>query len=167
MGRQLCFLKGARQQESYSESKIGEDQVRNKIDNIDARQDLALDMDLALEMLGHSCVLGAWLCLNCMGHHVWKVIRSKSVFTRVTDGQRCCYYSLYVILGTGLVSGTATAAHFLVGRQEGYGEFKVGPASLAIFYAPVLFLLLVNVFFWWTATRQIGKQLVYNRSMQH
>ena len=29
--------------------------------------------DLALEMLGHSCVLGAWLCLNCMGHHVWKV----------------------------------------------------------------------------------------------
>ena len=60
-----------------------------------------------------------------MGHHVWKVIRSKSVFTRVTDGQRCCYYSLYVILGTGLVSGTATAAHFLVGRQEGYGEFKV------------------------------------------
>ena len=29
--------------------------------------------DLALEMLGHTCVLGAWLCLNCMGHHVWKV----------------------------------------------------------------------------------------------
>ena len=24
-------------------------------------------------MLGHTCVLGAWLCLNCMGHHVWKV----------------------------------------------------------------------------------------------
>ena len=89
------------------------------------------------------CIAGAWLCLNSMGHHVWKVIRSKSVFTRVTDGQRyndndnnnknndiidnnrCCYYSLYVILGTGLVSGTATAAHFLVGRQEGYGEFKV------------------------------------------
>ena len=41
------------------------------------------------------------------------------------------------------------------------------PASLAIFYAPVLFLLLVNVFFWWISTRQIGKQLVYNRSMQH
>ena len=84
-----------------------------------------------MEMLGHTCVLGAWLCLNCMGHHVWKVIRSKSVFTRVTDGQRCCYYSLYVILGTGLVSGTATAAHFLVGRQEGYGEFKVMTSTLS------------------------------------
>ena len=46
-------------------------------------------------------------------------------------------------------------------------HFQVCPASLAIFYAPVLFLLLVNVFFWWTSTRQIGKQLVYNRSMQH
>lgn len=32
--------------------------------------------DLALEMLGHTCVLGAWLCLNCMGHHVWKVKRA-------------------------------------------------------------------------------------------
>ena len=77
------------------------------------------------------CIAGAWLCLNSMGHHVWKVIRSKSVFTRVTDGQRCCYYSLYVILGTGLVSGTATAAHFLVGRQEGYGEFKVMTSTLS------------------------------------
>ena len=43
----------------------------------------------------------------------------------IFNNARCCYYSLYVILGTGLVSGTATAAHFLVGRQEGYGEFKV------------------------------------------
>ena len=40
-------------------------------------------------------------------------------------------------------------------------------ASLAIFYAPVVFLLIINVYFWWTSTRQIGKQLVYNRSMQH
>jgi len=123
--------------------------------------------ELSLELLEHTCIVGCWLCLNSMGHHVWKVIRSKSVFTRVTDGQRCCYYSLYVILTTATISGTATATHFLIGREEGFGEFKVGPASLAIFYAPVLFLLMVNVFFWWTSTRQIGKQLVYNRSMQH
>ena len=71
-----------------------------------------------------SCT-GCWLCLNSMGHHVWKVIRSKSVFTRVTDGQRCCYYSLYVILTTATISGTATATHFLIGREEGFGEFKV------------------------------------------
>ena len=32
------------------------------------------------------------------------------------------------MLATGVVSATATAAHFLVGRQEGYGEFKVNIA---------------------------------------
>ena len=39
--------------------------------------------DLALEMLGHTCVLGAWLCLNCMGHHVWKVKRSAIMSKKV------------------------------------------------------------------------------------
>ena len=61
-----------------------------------------------------------------MGHHVWKVIRSKSVFTRVTDGQRCCYYSVYVTLATAIISGTATATHFLIGSQEqGFSDNKV------------------------------------------
>ena len=66
------------------------------------------------------------MCLNSMGHHVWKVIRSKSVFTRVTDGQRCCYYSVYVTLATAIISGTATATHFLIGSQEqGFSDNKV------------------------------------------
>ena len=38
----------------------------------------------------------------------------------------CCYYSLYVITATASISGTATAAHFLIGSQDtGFGEFKV------------------------------------------
>ena len=86
--------------------------------------------------------LGAWLCLNSMGHHVWKVIRSKSVFTRVTDGQRCCYYSVYVILATAIISGTATAAHFLIGDDEGYGENKVGNIFQSRWLATIF--LLVN-----------------------
>ena len=98
-----------------------------------------------------------------MGHQVWKVIRSKSVFTRVTDGQRCCYYSVYVIIATIMVAAIAITVHFLIGPEQ----FKVRSASLAVFYAPVVFLLIINVFFWWTSTKQIGKQLVYNRSMQH
>merc|ERR1719167_1234518 len=109
--------------------------------------------DLALEMLGHSCVLGAWLCLNCMGHHVWKVIQSKSVFTRVTDGQRCCYYSMYVTITTSSIACLAIAVHFLIGKEEGFGRYKVGPIALAIFYFPVVFLLLINVFFYWTSTK--------------
>ena len=102
-----------------------------------------------------------------MGHQVWKVIRSKSVFTRVTDGQRCCYYSIYVSLVTSVITALAVSVHFLIDSDEEAGKFKVGSASLAIFYAPVVFLLIINVYFWWTSTRQIGKQLVYNRSMQH
>jgi len=123
--------------------------------------------DLALEMLGHTCVLGAWLCLNCMGHHVWKVIQSKSVFTRVTDGQRCCYYSMYVTITAAAISCLAIAAHFLIGEEEGLGENHVGLVALAVFYVPVLLLVLVNIYFYATSTRQIGKQLVYNRNMQH
>jgi hypothetical protein len=123
--------------------------------------------ELAIELFQHSCSVGAWLCLNSMGHHVWKVIQSKSVFTRVTDGQRCCYYSMYVTITTSSIACLAIAVHFLIGKQEGFGRYKVGPIALAIFYFPVVFILLVNVFFYWTSTKQIGKQLVYNRSMQH
>ena len=41
------------------------------------------------------------------------------------------------------------------------------PFLAAIFYAPVALLLLANLFFYWNCQQQIGKQLVYNRSMQH
>lgn len=49
-----------------------------------------------------------------MGHHIWKIILSKSVFTRVTDGQRLVYYSAYVLAGLVSVTGVAVAIHFLV-----------------------------------------------------
>merc|ERR1712038_1543744 len=123
--------------------------------------------ELAIELFQHSCAVGAWLCLNSMGHHVWKVIQSKSVFTRVTDGQRCCYYSMYVTITTSSIACLAIAAHFLIGEEEGLGENHVGLVALAVFYVPVLLLVLVNIYFYATSTRQIGKQLVYNRNMQH
>merc|ERR1712172_122965 len=94
-------------------------------------------------------------------------MESKSVFTRVTDGQRCCYYSMYVTVTTDAISCLAIAAHFLIGEKEGLGENRVGLVALAVFYVPVLLLVLVNLYFYATSTRQIGKQLVYNRSMQH
>ena len=38
----------------------------------------------------------------------------------------CCYYSLYVMTATASISGTATAAHFLIGSQDtGFGQFQV------------------------------------------
>ena len=39
---------------------------------------------------------------------------------------QCRYSSLYVVTATASISGTATAAHFLIGSQDtGFGEFKV------------------------------------------
>ena len=44
---------------------------------------------------------------------------------------------------------------------------EVSWECLAGFYMPVSALLLVNVFFYWTAQRTMAKQMLYNRSMQH
>lgn len=122
---------------------------------------------LATELVQHTSIVGAWLCLNTMGHHVWKVIMSKSVFTRVTDGARCCYYSIYVCASLATISSLAIGVHFLVENGTGVRRFRIGYITLAIFYAPVALLLLANLFFYWNCQQQIGKQLVYNRSMQH
>ncbi len=68
---------------------------------------------MSAELSLHTCVVGCWLCLNCMGHHVWKVIKAKSVFTRVTDGRRLLYYSGYVSLALGVITASAVAVIFL------------------------------------------------------
>lgn len=122
---------------------------------------------LVTEMLLHTSIVGVWFCLNAMGHHVWKIIRSKSVFTRVTDGQRLRYYTIYIVLCTALVAGLAVCVHFFIARGEGVGKFKIGWSCLAAFYIPVAVVLIVNVMFYWTSQKRISRQLVYNRSMQH
>ncbi|XP_023338498.1 probable G-protein coupled receptor Mth-like 5 [Eurytemora carolleeae] len=91
---------------------------------------------------------------------------SKSVFTRVTDGQRCCYYSIYVVTTACVLISIAITLHFTV-EEEPIPRSQIGYLTLGIFYLPVGLLLLINMYFYWNCTRQIGKQLVYNRSMQH
>jgi hypothetical protein len=63
-----------------------------------------------------------------MGHHVWKIIMSKSVFTRVTDGTRLCYYSIYVICALGVIVIDALCVHYFVaGGQTSESEtVKIG-----------------------------------------
>ena len=38
---------------------------------------------------------------------------------------------------------------------------------LLTFYTPVLALILVSLFFYWSSQRLMSKKLIYNRSMQH
>ena len=75
----------------------------------------------------HVCVVGVWLCLNCMGHHVWKMVTAESVFTRVTDGRRLALYSAYVLSVLSVVTGVAVAVKFvLVDRQKGEEDSEEG-----------------------------------------
>jgi G protein-coupled receptor Mth (Methuselah protein) len=82
--------------------------------------------ELTTELVLHTSIVGVWLCLNAMGHHVWKIIRSKSVFTRVTDGQRLRYYSVYIIFFTALICGLAICVHVFVEDGRGVGEQEIG-----------------------------------------
>ena len=125
---------------------------------------------LTTEVVLHGSIVGIWFCLNSMGHHAWKIIKSKSQFTRVTDGQRLRYYSLYIILGTGIVVTSALCIHFFIEDEttdQISENYRLGVYALAAFYSPVAFTLLANIYFYFTSQKRISTQLVYNRSMQH
>lgn len=109
-----------------------------------------------------------------MGHHVWQIIRSKSVFTRISDGKRLRYYSLYILTLTGVITAIAVTVHFLIEVEENdepcknnNSRYKIGWSTLAAFYTPVILILLINIYFYWTSQRTMSKQLMYNRNMQH
>ena len=124
----------------------------------------------------HTGVVGIWLMANCMGHHVWTKIKSKSLFTRTTDGQLLKYYTLYAVASLSVVAAMASCVHFLVElplRQQrplaalDGTTTALGWRCLLAFYTPVAILITANIYFYWTSQRKMSKQLIYNRSMQH
>ena len=66
-----------------------------------------------------------------MGHHVWKIIRQKSVFTRVTDGRRLLYYSIFIVSGTSSVAALASCVHFFIEDGTTVGDFVLGTRIIA------------------------------------
>ena len=101
--------------------------------------------NVTTEFCLHASVVGVWLCLCSMGHHVWQTVKRKSVFTRVTDGTKLCYYSAFVLATLSVVSSIAITCHYLVsGTVKKFLTWEV----LAAFYAPVTLILLVNLFFY-------------------
>ena len=81
---------------------------------------------MTTEVVLHSSIVGVWFCLNAMGHHIWKIIKSKSVFTRVTDGQRLRYYSFYIGLSTSIICTLALCVHFFIEEGQGVGKYNLG-----------------------------------------
>jgi hypothetical protein len=49
------------------------------------------------------------------------------VFTRVTDGRRLLYYSIFILTGTASITGVAACVHLFVEKSEKpAGKFKLG-----------------------------------------
>lgn len=129
---------------------------------------------LTTEFLLHTSIVCLWLCLNCMGHHVWQIIRSGSVFTRISDGKRLRYYSVYILISTGAILVMAAAVHFFVETvanedpcENNNNKYKIGWKTLAAFYSPAALLLMINIFFYWTSQRTMARELLYNKNIHH
>ncbi|XP_040568068.1 probable G-protein coupled receptor Mth-like 5 isoform X1 [Lepeophtheirus salmonis] len=123
---------------------------------------------LTVELLLHTSILSIWLCLLSMGHHVWFCIRSKTVFTRVTDGQKLLYYSIFIFAGVGVIAGIALGVHLVLEKGESSREnFRLGWGTIGTFYVLIGIIFCTNLYFYWTSQRRMRRQLVYNKSMQH
>ena len=123
--------------------------------------------EFATEIVLHTSIVGMWVSLSAMGHHVWKMIKSESVFTRVSDGQRLRWYSLYIFLSTAIILTVALCVHYFIEEGKGVVNHEIGWSTMAAFYTPVALVLLVNLYFYWTSQKRVSKQLIYNRTMQH
>ena len=120
------------------------------------------------EIVLHASIVGMWVSLSAMGHHVWKMIKSETQFTRVSDGQRLRWYSLYIFLTTAIILTVALSVHYFIEEGQGVKNLhEIGWSTMAAFYAPVALVLLANLYFYWTSQKRVSKQLIYNRTMQH
>ena len=53
-----------------------------------------------------------------------------AVFTRVTDGRRLMYYSIFILTGTGSITGMAACVHLFIEKSDKpAGKFKLGNFS--------------------------------------
>merc|ERR1719245_878844 len=68
----------------------------------------------------------------------------------------------------GLVAGAAGLVHHLAAKSPSRSVVEdVDWRCLLTLYTPVLALILVSLFFYWSSQRLMSKKLIYNRSMQH
>ena len=48
------------------------------------------------------------------------------MFTRVTDGTKLLYYSLYVVVGSATTVGLAVGAHHILSQGDGIKDREIG-----------------------------------------
>ncbi|KFB41309.1 AGAP004025-PA-like protein [Anopheles sinensis] len=126
-------------------------------------------------------LLGAFFWLNAMGYYIWKMFRTRNVFLRVSDGRKYCWYSCYVWGCTGTMAAIALFAHYflnlpgrtpqhqqknlasLAGDSVFENQDSISWLGIAVFFMPIAFIIIVNMFFFVTTLRFINRMHTYGR----
>lgn len=124
---------------------------------------------IAAETLCYIALLGSFFWLNSLGYYVWKTFKSRNVFLRITDGKKYCYYSAYAWSCTIVMGALAIFAHYTMDYQDKskskfeYEQETIGSLGIIIFFVPVSFTVLVNVFFFVTTLKILNRMNTYGR----
>lgn len=125
---------------------------------------------LVADAVLYTSLLAAFFWLNSMGFYIWKTFRSRNVFLRVTDGRKYCYYSSYVWGVTSLMAALAIFAHFFldtgdVQKQRSIFEDQetIGWLGIAVFFCPIAFIIIINLFFFVTTIKIMRRINTYGR----
>ncbi|XP_072391044.1 probable G-protein coupled receptor Mth-like 5 [Diabrotica undecimpunctata] len=124
------------------------------------------------ETICYLSMLGAFFWLNSLAYYIWKTFKSRNVFLRITDGKKYCYYSGYAWSCTLVLGALAIFAHFTMDYPEMSLQQKttneeereqIGSLGTIIFFVPVAFTVLADVFFFATTLKIINRMHTYGR----
>ncbi|ETN67991.1 methuselah [Anopheles darlingi] len=138
---------------------------------------------LIADLFFYVSLLGAFFWLNAMGYYIWKMFRTRNVFLRVSDGRKYCWYSGYAWGCTAMMASIAVFAHYFLDlpgsnrsqttAAEGHtaesidGFFEsqdsISWLGIAVFFMPIAFIIIVNIFFFVTTLRFINRMHTYGR----
>jgi G protein-coupled receptor Mth (Methuselah protein) len=117
----------------------------------------------------YASLLGAFFWLNSMGYYIWKTFKSRNVFLRVTDGRKYCFYSGYSWGMTLLLTALAIFAHFFldtgtIKKQYIFEDQEtIGWLGIAVFFTPIAFTIIINLFFYVTTLKVMNRINSYGR----
>ncbi|KAJ8958742.1 hypothetical protein NQ318_016470, partial [Aromia moschata] len=122
------------------------------------------------EAVCYVSMLAAFFWLNSLGYYIWKTFRSRNVFLRITDGKKYCYHCGFVWSCTLVLGILAIFAHFTMDYQDFNAPItsfedqeQMGSLGMIIFFAPVAFTVLADVFFFATTLQRINRMHTYGR----
>ncbi|CAH0728341.1 unnamed protein product, partial [Brenthis ino] len=134
---------------------------------------------MVTDVILYISLLGAFFWLNSFGFYIWKTFKSRNVFLRVTDVRKYCYYSSVVWSCVVLMTAMALCAHFLL--DTGVDPYKkmrlsttifiedmeqqetIGWLGIAVFFTPIAFTIIFNLFFYITTLKVIKRINIYGR----